>query len=288
MSKKANVFKIITGILLGLCILWCAIISTTFYFHDRIETERTEYERFGIKICGEHVRYNNAADLLGSNGAVVYNKAANTLVLHNAVLECEDEAIISEIDLTILLIGENKIVCRGNSTVVGIYASENMLRKDIFIYGDGSLEIVLDASNGAQAYGIVADNLNVNADVTVTVSDTQNVALGIECNYLSLLDENALTVSVGSAAQNAGILSRTGMDICKNAALNVTSAAAQDSCGIQCMGNIVADSEAAINAVSGGKRAGIVCYGALIDRGAQINAEVEAIGGVHSEAPAAE
>ena len=55
--------------------------------------------------------------------------------------------------------------------------------------------------------------------------------------------------------------------------------------GIECAGNIFAGTGETLQAVSGGDRAGVICYGTLLDEGADINAEIDAVDGVREQAP---
>lgn len=282
MSKGTRAFRIIICCLLGITMLWTGLMSYAFIYVTKENEVLKGNERYGIYVAGIDVTRANAYDILG-DGTVSYNHKSHTLTLENADITCKGSVIYSEIDLTVELIGENKFTCGGKELTYGLYASDRSLRKDLAITGDGSLEITV-ADNGCRGNaGIIAETLWLRADVSVILADAEESSVGISCTYLNLDDEKNLAVKAGAAESSTGIYAREGMCLDKDSAVIVLGAAAEKgSYGIECGGNITAKENAAIQSDSGSERAGIVCYGAFLDGGAHIQAEIEAIGGIYN------
>ena len=280
MTKGTRVFRIIICMLLGLTILWTAFISYAFIYVTKENEANKRNERYGIQIAGMNITAGNAHDVLG-DGTVSYNDFTNVLTLKNATIECEGSAIYSQIDLTIELVGENKFICHGKELIYALYASNISLKKDLAIRGDGSLEIVVDEETSRISAGIIADDLWIGADVSVTVGNATESTHGISCGYLNLSEGTALTVQVGAAETSAGISVRENMYLNENTVLDVMGAAStEESWGIECDGVITAKENATICAESGSDRAGIVCYGAFLNYGARIESEIACIDGL--------
>ena len=60
-----------------------------------------------------------------------YTEKPLTLILDNAVIEHDDTIILSERDLQIHLIGENKFICKDASYIPAIYVADRYLYKDL-------------------------------------------------------------------------------------------------------------------------------------------------------------
>lgn len=279
MEKKNRAFHIVISILLIITILWTAYLSFSHFTTKMLDEIGKTNEHFGLYICDVPVKFNNAADVFG-DGTVVYNKAANTLILNNADLECEGTVLFSRIDLNVELIGENKLTCTGGNPAAAVYISDSMLRKDLFIGGEGSLDIAVTGEDIAYAAGIVADDLIISSDVTLTLPDASDVSTGVECSFLLLSNEPSVSITVGSSGESTAAYVRGDLLLEKNAALHAMSASAARSFGIECTGTLTAQEGSSLTAVSGGDNAGIVCYGAVIDYGADIQSEIDAIDGV--------
>lgn len=280
MSKGTRAFRIIICILLGITMLWTAIISYALVFVTKENEAIKRAERYGIYVAGVDVTCGNAQDILG-DGTVYYNKLYNKLVLNNATIACNGSAIYSDIDLTVELIGENKFICGDKDLTYALYAANGSLRKDLAITGNGSLEIVVNDESCGTIAGIIADDLWIRTDVSITLADAQESTIGISCDYLSLAEGKTLNVQVGSAETSTGISTRGSMFVDEDAVVNVAGAAAtKESYGIECSGKITTKENATIHAESGSDNAGIVCYSVLLDYGANIQSEIDAVGGI--------
>ena len=60
------------------------------------------------------------------------------------------------------------------------------------------------------------------------------------------------------------------------------TASAKNAPAIECFGAIEANQDSVISAVSDQNDADIFCSGSVVNRGAKIGGEIEAIGGVHN------
>ena len=279
MTKRTRVFNIVISVLLCITVLWTAFISYAFIYVTKENEALKRSQRFGLYVAGIDVNMGNAYDILG-DGTVSYNEVSNKLTLNNATIHCEGAAIYSQIDLTIELIGENKFICGGEELTYALYASDCSLRKDIAITGDGSLEIVIDDDTSRSNIGMIAEDVWLRADVSITVADATESSEGIVCNYLYLDEEKSLSVRTGSAKNAYGITARENIHVDEDSVVNVTGVAAENGYGIECGGNLTAKENASIYSVSGAGKAGIVCYGAVLDYGAVIDSEIEAVDGI--------
>lgn len=105
--------------------------------------------QYDVWVAGVSVTRVNKDDILG-NGTVSYNPSTKTLIFDNAVIECEGSAV----------------------------AAEENINHDISIVGDGSLTLeIQNISDSAQ--GIVADDLTISADITITTGNCENILNGI-------------------------------------------------------------------------------------------------------------
>ena len=127
MTTGAKVFRVVICVLLALTILWSAFFGAAFIAYAKYMILTDEY---AIWVAGVAVSTGNKHDILG-DGTVSYNAAHNTLTFNNAVIECECAVIQSEIDLRIILIGENKFVCKNEDYIPAIYAADSYLNKDL-------------------------------------------------------------------------------------------------------------------------------------------------------------
>ena len=313
MTKGTKIFRIIICILLALTMLWSAFLGVLLIAAARELVLTTEYD---IWVAGEPVTRYNAGDVLG-DGTVWYDAYNNTIIFENAVIESERNIIFSAIDLNVELIGENKFICTNEEYGVGIYAGDNHLSKDLAIMGDGSLNIELP-NKSSEALGIFAADLTVNADVTVITPDCENMVngigaakngVGVRVRGNALLDEGtALKVSVnpGTAEICKGLSVSGDLFLGKDTSLEVSlddastdlgecirvtgfmdigadskvAAHAKNAHAIECYGAIKANKGAVISAVSDKKDSDIFCGGAIIDHGADIEAEIDAVGGI--------
>jgi hypothetical protein len=63
---------------------------------------------------------------------------------------------------------------------------------------------------------------------------------------------------------------------------STVTASAKNASAIECFGTIEANKGATVSAASENNNADVFCSGAVVNYGAEINAEIDAIGGVHN------
>lgn len=280
MTKGTRAFRIIISILLGITMLWTAYISYAFIYYAKYMHEEDQNERYGLYIAGVDVTPANADDILG-DGTVYYNKKLNRLVFNNVNINCEGSAIYSEIDLTVELIGDNKFVCGGKDLTYAVYASDVSLKKSLAIRGDGTLEILIEDDSCTGNAGIIAGELWLASDVSITLADASDQSEGISCSYLNLDKGNTLTVRAGSAENSTGIFVRGDVHIEPDSVMDIQgSTSTQGSWGIECTGILSTGENSIIRSESGSDHAGIVCYSAVLDHGATFECEIAAIDGI--------
>ena len=334
MIKGKKIFRVIICTLLVLIILCSAFFDTLFFLHiDR----NFLGEWCGVCVAGVDVTRRNKDDILG-DGTVSYNKAYNALTLNNAVIEADCSVIQSLNDLRIMLVGENRLVCKDGDSLFGICVANGDIYKDLLIQGEGSLTIEFQNVT-TNMQGILADNLTISSDITVTTADCENIVNGIVCGSSLLVFNKAnVTVNNGAGKYSAAVRVRSNalfeegtamnvsvapgsIEICKGVSINgdlilgkntslhvsiddeiarigecvrvtgllevdsgstVTASAKKDH-AVACYGTIVMNEEATVSATTDGECDDIFCSGAVINNGAVVNAEIEALGGVHSE-----
>lgn len=245
MTKGTKIFRITISVLLALIIAWGAFMTYGFMFFAKNYIHRDAY---GIWIAGVSVTRANKDDILG-DGKVSYNAYSNMLTFDNAVIEFDYTIIYSQIDLSVNLIGENKFICKDGKSITAIYASDYILRKDLSFDGDGSLTI--EYQNVTESgTGIVAEDLWVGCDITVTTPDGVDIANGIICtSSLILRNKAALTVNNGSARSSTAVSVRGNAIIESGSSLDVAvNSGSTEACNGVCVdGNLVVGKDAAVN-----------------------------------------
>ena len=98
---------------------------------------------------------------------------------------------------------------------------------------------------------------------------------------LVLGKDTSLDVSIDDGATDLGECIRVSglMEIGNGATV---TASAKNAPAIECFGSIEANKDATISAVSAQNDAGIFCSGAVVNRGAKIDGEMDAVGGIHN------
>ena len=334
MTKGTKIFRITICVLLALTVLWSVFFGLGFFAFARYMILTNEY---GVWVSGVSVTRDNKSDVLG-DGTVSYLPDSNTLVLNNANIQADYAAVLSKIDLKIMLIGENKFICKDGEYISAIYAADTYLYKDISIEGDGSLEIAFE-NVSKDAQGIFASNIQIMADVTIDMPDCSNIVNGIVCDSsLMLMNQASLTLNNGSAAYSSGIRVRGNTFLHSGCSINLTTnpgtveeckglsingdlilaegsavnvsvddassangeclrvngmidagkganvnASAKVASSIECYGAIKLNEGASVSANTEGSKKDIVCYGAVVDFGATVSGEIEALGGVHNK-----
>ena len=263
--KKGNAFKVVISIVLGLAVLWTALLSFAFVYWYRTEADHRANERQDVFVAGVPVLRENMYDVLG-DGTVMYDNVSHKLTFCNAVIECEGPIVYSQRDLTMVFVGENKFLCTGDDAVA-VYASDGMLRKDLSFEGDGSL--VIEVQGRMSTCGIVADDLWIASDLSVSLSGGESSSVGLECSFLNIEKEKQVTVKVEPAEEAMGIYVRGDMTLQENCVLNVDGS-------ILSTGTIIAEENAAIQG-----NAPLRCN-VFYDDGAAVAPEIDAVSGIHT------
>lgn len=281
MTDEMRKFRTTVIVLLTIVLLWTAFLSIALFYHSETEKIRRESENFGIYVCGTSVQYKNAADVLG-DGTVSYDPGGNMLMLSNATLEYDGAAVIfAEKDLTIVLDGDNKLICTGEGSVAGLYASDYMLRKDISFIGGGTLTVEKGGNADTVVAGIVAKDIWAYSNITVDLTGVAEGSAGIECGQLCLLGENTVSVKVESTGAANGIFASGNVTLMDNTTLDVTNiSAGENRIGMECTGSFMACKGSAINATAGDDGFGLLCHSVFFDYGATVNCEIDAVGGL--------
>ena len=117
---------------------------------------------------------------------------------------------------------------------------------------------------------------------TSTNPGTTEICKGFTVNGDLFLGKNtAIDVSIDDSNTDQGECIRVSglMEIGSDATV---TASAKNASAIECLGTIEANKSATISAKSENNNADIFCSGALVNYGAEINAEIDAIGGVNN------
>ena len=227
MSTGTKIFRVLICTFLALTMLWTAYMSYAFIYY--VADEGSD-ESFELYVAGELVMGYNAGDVLG-DGTVSYNPENSTLTLNNATIEYSYSAIYSLRDLRIELVGENKLICKDYDVISAVYVSKDILRQDLTIDGEGSLEIVFE--NVSQTCtGIVANDLFIDADVTVTIPDVSNLANGVVCTSdLTLRGNGSLTVNNGAGRSSTAVSVRGNAILENGSAMTIkTNPGSEEAC----------------------------------------------------------
>ena len=281
MNGETKKFRIIVSVVLAILVLWTGFVSVKFFSHQETEKIRRQSEFYNIYVCGTPVAYYNAMDVLG-DGTVQYDQFSNMLTLTNATLESSGAAaIFSEKDLTIVLEGENKIICASPDTAAGIYASDLMLRKDLSFLGDGTLTIEGNGGKTTAVIGIVADDIWTYSDISIELTEVAEGSAGIECSHLAVIGENNISVKIEGIGETNGIFVWGDVCLLENTTLDVTNVTDGKECrGIECTGSFIASEGSTVSSSSGEENAGILCHGVFFDYGATVNAVVDSVDGI--------
>ena len=117
---------------------------------------------------------------------------------------------------------------------------------------------------------------------TATNPGTTGICKGLTVNGdLFLGKDTTLEVSIDDSTTDQGECIRVSglMEIGSDATV---TASAKNASAIECLGTIEANKDATISAKSDNNDADIFCSGAVVNYGAEINAEIDAIGGVNN------
>ena len=126
---------------------------------------------------------------------------------------------------------------------------------------------------------LMEEGTTLNASVK---SGTSGICKGLTVNGdLVLGKDAAIDVSIDDGATDLGECIRVSglLEIGRG---STVTASAKNASAIECFGSIEANKDATIYAVSDQNDAGIFCSGSVVNRGAEIDGEIDAIGGVHN------
>ena len=333
MTKGTKIFRIIISILLGITMLVSAFFTLVFLLHiDRNIIGASQ----GVFVAGVEITEHNEDDVLG-DGTVFYDSYNHVLTFQNAEIEYDESLVYSKVDLMIQLIGENKFVLSGE-TATAIHISDYLLRKDLSVFGDGSLTIEFKGSY-ENATGIQAKNIRIESDITLIMPDCANISNGIYSDASMVVSSGAtVTVENGTAVYSTAVKARNNMDIERGSALNVSArpgsveicrgltvggalvvwedaklnvsvddetaklaecinvaglfdikdnaevtASSKKSHAIACYGAMELKPGADVSASTAGEGVDLLCYGVIVNHGATVNGEVEALCGIHNK-----
>ena len=174
-------------------------------FADDVQVEEYNLYVAGIKVTSE-----NASDVLGDGGSVVFDKAGNRLTLTDAQIDAEYVKVDSSgsafsdkyvgIDyeessvLRINLVGRNTINgYHAGDWGMGIYGAEN---SNIAFMGTGTLDINIDSAIVTN-YGVYLDDGSIFDALGSTKVNITSAGTGIYCSILGVYGEAAVTVESG-------------------------------------------------------------------------------------------
>ena len=187
---------------------------------------------------------------------------------------------------------------------MGIFGDEIRIESDITItlpesanisngiYSEGNLTISKGATvtinSGAALYSTAvkaSNNVNIETGATLNVTNPGATELcrGMNVGGALIVWENAtLNVDVDDQdAKTSECIRVYGyMGVKDNANVSVSSKKAH---AIECYGAMDLADGATVSASTEGQGADLFCYGAIVNHGATVNGEVEALGEVHSK-----
>jgi hypothetical protein len=153
------------------------------------------------------------------------------------------------------------------------------------LYVGNKASLTLNNGSGIHSSAIrVRGNALFEDGTTVNVTanpGSQKSCLGISINGDLILSTNvSMNVSIDDASAGSSRCIRvTGIiDIDEGSTL---SAVAKKAHGIECFGHVKMGKDSSVTADTAGENVDIFCYGAVVNFGGVLNAEVEALGGVH-------
>ena len=191
-----------------------------------------------------------------------------------------------------------------SAEAAGIFAADLIVTNDITVitsdcenkvHGivcDSSLLVVdkgtVTVNNGAAKNSVgvrVRGNALCEEGTAINISvnpGTTEICKGLSISGdLFLGKDTSLEVSIDDVATDLGECLRVSGFMEVGIGSTVT-ASAKNTYAIECFGSIEANKNATISAVSDKKDADIFCSGAVVNCGAKIDAEVDAIGGIHN------
>ena len=154
------------------------------------------------------------------------------------------------------------------------------------ILADGATVTVNNGAAQSSAAVRIRGNVLLEEGTALIVSTnpgTTAACKGLSINGDLILGKNALVdVSIDDASTDEGECVRvTGaLEVGSGATLR---AAAKKAHAVECFGVIKANADATVSAATAAQKADVICYGAIVNNGATIQAEPEALGGIHNK-----
>ncbi len=262
--------------------------STLVFANAEIKTDQSIINStidLGICLIGENKFISSstgytvlisAADYYNDKDLYVYGDGSLSIEYLNtctdsAVIQCGDFTVLSDITLTTPVCTNlsNGIVCdssfkllnKATVTVNGSSAKSHVafrVRGNMLLESGTTVNVSVEKGYTDLAKGIsVAGDLIVSDGSFVNVSVEEDAAKTIEC-----LRVNGL------------------LDVGAGAAITATAA---KSYAVECYGSIKLCDDAVISATREDSGVDIICYGAVTDYGATVNAEIEALGKLYDK-----
>ena len=252
-----------------------------------------ESEQWGV-----YSRIDLNINLIGENKIVCKNEEYSAGIYAGDNYLGKDLAFIGDGSLTIELPNVS-----GES--VGVFASELTVTNDITIISSdcenkvhgivcGSSLLVVDkgtvnVNNGAAKNSVgvrVRGNALFEEGTALNVSvkpGTTEACKGLSVSGdIFLGKDTSLEVSIDDGATDLGECIRVS-GLMEIGIGSTVTASSKNSYAIECFGSIEANKDAAVYAVSDKKDSDIFCSGSVINCGAAVNGETEALGGIHNK-----
>lgn len=218
----------------------------------------------------------SAADVYNAKDLYIYGDGSLIIEYLNtctdsAVIQCDDFTVLSDITLTtpdctnlsngIVCDSSFKLLNGATVTVNGSSAKSHVafrVRGNMLLEAGTTVNVSVEKGYTDLAKGItVAGDLVIGDGASVNVSVAEDAAKTIECLRVNGL----LDVGVGATV----------------------SASSVNTYAVECYGSIKLCDDAVISAKREDGGVDIICYGAVTDYGATVNAELEALGKLHNK-----
>lgn len=236
-------------------------------------------------------------NLIGENKFVVSGEQVSAVYVSDNMLS-KDLAFIGD--------GSLVVEFKGSSfSTSGIHARNLRIEADIDItmpdcenivngiYCDGWMTIsngaTVTLNNGTGKYTTavkVRDNLDVEQNSTLNVSSrpgTTEMCRGLNIGgTLTIWEGAALNVAVDDTMAKTSVCIKVPghLSVGPDATLTASS---KKACSIECFGSMELNSGASVSVSREGEGVDLMCYGAIVNYGATVNGEVEALGGIHNK-----
>ena len=237
--------------------------------------------------------------LIGDNKFICKNESYSVGIYSGLNYLYKDLAICGDGSLTIDMTTKNE-------EAIGIFADDLMVHSNITINTPdcesmttgivcNSSLIVEDKATVTVNNGVATHSagVRVRGDALFEEGTALNVSVKSgateTCEGLNVIGDvfmeknTALKISIGDEFTESGECIRVNglMDIGKDSKV---TAAAKNAHAIECYGSVKVNDGAVVSAVSDKKDSDIFCSGAIVNYGAEIDAEIDALGGIHNRA----